>query len=165
MNREWQRAWIVLLLRLMAKSLQCKIEISDLINLCIYGWGIFFPGIIFWCMLSHPQIGLTIARCWNPAGAVSSHKRRGLWSREFGTTVRSRGSSSGDATPEQCQRWRVTTSDNVPWDLGVRGRVLLAPRFLALCLWAVRGKSWERGRSDETNATVKTLVKFLGHSD
>lgn len=28
--------------------------------------------------------------------------------------VRGVGSSRGDATPEQCRRWRATTSDNVP---------------------------------------------------
>lgn len=56
------------------------------------------------------------------------------------------GSSSDDATPEKCQRWRVTTSDNVPWNLGVRRRVFLALRFFALSLWVVRGKSWQSGK-------------------
>lgn len=70
--------------------------------------------------------------------------------------------SSGDATTEQCQRWRVTTSDNVPWDLRVGRGVSLALRFSVLCLWAVRGTSWEKGRPDETNRTVKTLVKSPG---
>lgn len=48
----------------------------------------YFPGIILLCMLLHPKIGLTTARYRNLARAVISHKRRGLWSREFGITVK-----------------------------------------------------------------------------
>lgn len=70
--------------------------------------------------------------------------------------------SSGNATTEQCQQWRVTTSDNVHWDLGVGIRVFLALRFSVLCLWAVRGKSGDKCKPNETNRMVKTLVKLPG---
>lgn len=51
----------------------------------------YFPGIILLCMLLHPKIGLTTARCRNRVCVVISHKRRGLRSREFGITAKESG--------------------------------------------------------------------------
>lgn len=100
----------------------------------------FFLGIIFFFpsrVLSQPQLVLK--------ARVLPHKAR-----ERGEPSWESESFSDDATPEQCQRWRVSPSDNVLRDLGVRGRVSLAPRLWAPGLWAV-GTRWQRGSGMSRN--------------